>query len=83
MIKRIKKKLEFNYKKYILVRDTKDHIFNMKNIFGKCREYIDLHACFIDKSFGLQHHRLEYTKIVFSPPPPKKIKEIDRQVATI
>ena len=43
-------------------RGTRDHIFNMRNIIEKCREYsLDLHMCFIDytKSFDcVKHHQL-------------------------
>ena len=43
-------------------RGTRDHIFNMRMIIEKCREYnIELHACFIDytKAFDcVNHHQL-------------------------
>ena len=41
-------------------RGTRDHIFNLRNIIEKCREYNkDLYACFIDysKAFDCVEHR--------------------------
>ena len=41
-------------------RGTRDHIFNIRNIIEKCREYNkDLYACFIDysKAFDCVEHR--------------------------
>lgn len=43
-------------------RGTRDHIFNLRNIFEKCREFnVDLYACFIDytKAFDcVQHEKM-------------------------
>ena len=42
-------------------RGTRDHIFNMRNIIEKCREYnIDLYTCFIDysKAFDCVQHEV-------------------------
>ena len=41
-------------------RGTRDHIFNLRNILEKCREYNkDLYACFIDysKAFDCVVHK--------------------------
>jgi hypothetical protein len=65
-MKRIEQKLECKLHEaqpsFRRGRGTRDHIFNIRIIIEKCREYnVDLHACFIDysKAFDcVQHQKL-------------------------
>uniref|UniRef100_A0A0B7A9Q1 Reverse transcriptase domain-containing protein n=1 Tax=Arion vulgaris TaxID=1028688 RepID=A0A0B7A9Q1_9EUPU len=65
-MKRIERKLEYEIHEiqagFRRGRGTRDHIFNMRNIFKKCREYnVDLHSCCVDytKAFdNVQHQKL-------------------------
>ena len=63
-MKRMQKKLEdeinITQAGFRQGRGTRDHIFNMRNIIEKCREYNrDLCACFIDysKAFDCVQHK--------------------------
>ena len=68
MLKIIQKRLEKKLEEEINIvqagfrpkRGTRDHIFNMRNIIEKCREYNkNLYACFIDysKAFNCVEHK--------------------------
>ena len=57
---KIKEKINITQAGFQQGRGTRDHIFNMRNIIEKCREYnIDLYCCFIDYSKAFDYVQYE------------------------